>query len=197
MINKCILGINHQQILLCIVSGYLEQGLMVRDSEMLRKHYFKTKAWRYDLVSLLPTDIAYYWWAPGSCDAVSICLQSLNIGLACWFEVMNGVCCELADVMTHNSQCHTWSLCMVEKVPLRHSLTLLLLNCQYWSCSRIVCRALLLCDSIDYFAYLECGSGSIALRLPLATLMPSGYARSNPNFTFNRYWHLTTSYFFN
>ncbi|KAJ0184110.1 hypothetical protein K1T71_000533 [Dendrolimus kikuchii] len=48
--------------------GYLEQGLMVKDSKMLRKHYLKSVSWRYDMISLLPTDIAYYWWRPGSCD---------------------------------------------------------------------------------------------------------------------------------
>ncbi|XP_028164639.1 cyclic nucleotide-gated cation channel subunit A-like, partial [Ostrinia furnacalis] len=49
--------------------GYLEQGLMVKDSKMLRRHYLKSDSWRYDLISLLPTDIAYYWWRPGSCDS--------------------------------------------------------------------------------------------------------------------------------
>ncbi|CAG5039072.1 unnamed protein product [Parnassius apollo] len=48
--------------------GYLEQGLMVKDSKMLRRHYLKSDSWRYDLISLLPTDVAYYWWKPGSCD---------------------------------------------------------------------------------------------------------------------------------
>ncbi|XP_049886204.1 cyclic nucleotide-gated cation channel subunit A-like isoform X2 [Pectinophora gossypiella] len=48
--------------------GYLEQGLMVKDSKMLRRHYLKSDSWRYDLISLIPTDIAYYWWRPGSCD---------------------------------------------------------------------------------------------------------------------------------
>lgn len=42
---------------------------------MLRKHYLKTKAWRYDLASLLPTDIAYYWWKPGTCDHVGTSLS--------------------------------------------------------------------------------------------------------------------------
>ncbi|XP_059057530.1 cyclic nucleotide-gated cation channel subunit A [Achroia grisella] len=51
-----------------IHEGYLEQGLMVKDSKMLRRHYLKSDAWRYDFISLLPTDIAYYWWKPGTCD---------------------------------------------------------------------------------------------------------------------------------
>lgn len=45
---------------------------MVKDAKMLRRHYLKSDSWRYDLMSLLPTDIAYYWWRPGSCDSVSI-----------------------------------------------------------------------------------------------------------------------------
>lgn len=48
--------------------GYLEQGLMVRDARMLQKHYLLSDSWRCDLISLLPTDIAYYWWRPGTCD---------------------------------------------------------------------------------------------------------------------------------
>ncbi|CAH1647530.1 unnamed protein product [Spodoptera littoralis] len=52
-----------------IHEGYLEQGLMVKDPKMLRKHYLKSVSWRYDLISLLPTDLAYYWWIPGTCDA--------------------------------------------------------------------------------------------------------------------------------
>ncbi|XP_021192935.3 cyclic nucleotide-gated cation channel subunit A isoform X1 [Helicoverpa armigera] len=49
--------------------GYLEQGLMVKDPKMLRLNYLKSVSWRYDLISLLPTDIAYQWWTPGSCHA--------------------------------------------------------------------------------------------------------------------------------
>ncbi|XP_053624098.1 cyclic nucleotide-gated cation channel subunit A-like isoform X4 [Plodia interpunctella] len=48
--------------------GYLEQGLMVKDSKKLRQHYLESDSWRYDVISMLPTDIAYYWWKPGSCD---------------------------------------------------------------------------------------------------------------------------------
>ncbi|CAH2104001.1 unnamed protein product [Euphydryas editha] len=51
-----------------IHEGYLEQGLMVKDSTMLRRNYLNSDAWRFDLISLLPTDITYYWWTPGSCD---------------------------------------------------------------------------------------------------------------------------------
>lgn len=50
-----------------LFTGYLEQGLMVKDSKMLRKQYLKSASWRYDFISLIPTDIAYYWWRPGTC----------------------------------------------------------------------------------------------------------------------------------
>ncbi|KAI5730637.1 hypothetical protein M8J76_015881 [Diaphorina citri] len=48
--------------------GYLDQGLMVRDSTLLRRNYFKSKRWRTDVLSLLPTDLIYFYWAPGSCN---------------------------------------------------------------------------------------------------------------------------------
>ncbi|VVC99787.1 unnamed protein product [Leptidea sinapis] len=48
--------------------GYLEQGIMVQDPKLLRQNYMKSEAWPYDFLSLLPTDLAYYWWRPGSCD---------------------------------------------------------------------------------------------------------------------------------
>ncbi|XP_049801649.1 cyclic nucleotide-gated cation channel subunit A [Schistocerca nitens] len=47
--------------------GYLEQGLMVRDARQLRRHYVETGRWRLDVLSLLPTDLAYLWWPPDSC----------------------------------------------------------------------------------------------------------------------------------
>ncbi|XP_058448217.1 cyclic nucleotide-gated cation channel subunit A isoform X1 [Malaya genurostris] len=49
--------------------GYLEQGLLVRDASKLRKHYFSKQRWWLDIVSMLPTDLAYIWWAPSSCTA--------------------------------------------------------------------------------------------------------------------------------
>lgn len=48
-------------------AGYLDQGLLVRDAAKLRKHYFTTKGWRLDFLSVLPTDFAYFWWMPGKC----------------------------------------------------------------------------------------------------------------------------------
>ncbi|XP_026479261.1 cyclic nucleotide-gated cation channel subunit A [Ctenocephalides felis] len=48
--------------------GYLDQGLMVRDSSKLRSHYIASGSWRLDLLSLLPTDIMYIWWQPSTCQ---------------------------------------------------------------------------------------------------------------------------------
>lgn len=50
-------------------SGFLDQGLMVRDSRKLRENYFSTSKWKSDILSLLPTDLAYLWWPSGSCSA--------------------------------------------------------------------------------------------------------------------------------
>lgn len=50
------------------VLGYLEQGLLVRDAKKLRQHYFSTSHWRLDLLSMLPTDFAYFWWGPNKCS---------------------------------------------------------------------------------------------------------------------------------
>uniref|UniRef100_A0AAG5DWM1 Cyclic nucleotide-binding domain-containing protein n=1 Tax=Anopheles atroparvus TaxID=41427 RepID=A0AAG5DWM1_ANOAO len=52
--------------------GYLEQGLLVRDASKLRKHYFSKQRWWLDVVSMLPTDLAYIWWAPSSCAATRL-----------------------------------------------------------------------------------------------------------------------------
>ncbi|XP_033610303.1 cyclic nucleotide-gated cation channel subunit A isoform X2 [Cryptotermes secundus] len=46
--------------------GYLEQGLLERDARKLRMHYLKSRKWRSDVLSLLPTDLAYIWWSPVS-----------------------------------------------------------------------------------------------------------------------------------
>lgn len=42
---------------------------MVRDSRKLRENYFSTSKWKSDVLSLLPTDLAYLWWPSGSCSA--------------------------------------------------------------------------------------------------------------------------------
>ncbi|XP_065223024.1 cyclic nucleotide-gated cation channel subunit A isoform X2 [Planococcus citri] len=49
--------------------GYLDQGLMVRDSKRLRINYFKSASWRTDILSCLPTDFVYFIWPPRNCDA--------------------------------------------------------------------------------------------------------------------------------
>lgn len=51
-----------------IILGYLEQGLLVRDAKKLRQHYFGTSHWRLDLISMIPTDVAYFWWGPNECN---------------------------------------------------------------------------------------------------------------------------------
>lgn len=47
-----------------ICLGYLDQGLLVREPAKLREHYFSAKGWRLDILSILPTDIVYFWWDP-------------------------------------------------------------------------------------------------------------------------------------
>lgn len=51
----------------------MEQGLLVRDAAKLRRHYFSTKGWRLDILSILPTDIFYIWWEPSKCNAIVPC----------------------------------------------------------------------------------------------------------------------------
>ncbi|KAM6178259.1 cyclic nucleotide-gated channel alpha-3 [Rhynchocyon petersi] len=40
-------------------TGFLEQGLMVKDADRLWKHYTKTIQFKLDLLSLIPTDLGY------------------------------------------------------------------------------------------------------------------------------------------
>ncbi|XP_038029120.1 cyclic nucleotide-gated channel alpha-3 isoform X1 [Anas acuta] len=40
-------------------TGFLEQGLLVQDEKKLRDHYTKTVQFKLDVMSLLPTDLAY------------------------------------------------------------------------------------------------------------------------------------------
>lgn len=42
-----------------LISGILEQGLLTRDLLMLRVHYLSTIGFRFDVISILPTDIFY------------------------------------------------------------------------------------------------------------------------------------------
>ena len=44
-----------------LLSGYLDQGLMVKDPKLLRKNYLKTPFFYLDIISILPTDIAYFF----------------------------------------------------------------------------------------------------------------------------------------
>uniref|UniRef100_A0ABI7W4P9 Cyclic nucleotide-binding domain-containing protein n=1 Tax=Felis catus TaxID=9685 RepID=A0ABI7W4P9_FELCA len=41
-------------------TGFLEQGLMVKDAQRLWKHYTKTVHFKLDMLSLVPTDLAYF-----------------------------------------------------------------------------------------------------------------------------------------
>ncbi|KAM9363006.1 cyclic nucleotide gated channel subunit alpha 1a [Symphorus nematophorus] len=43
-------------------TGYLEQGLMVKDEKLLRDRYVSSFQFRLDLVSMLPTDIFYFYF---------------------------------------------------------------------------------------------------------------------------------------
>nr|CAD7408038.1 unnamed protein product [Timema cristinae] len=55
------------------IIGYLEQGLMERDARKLRQHYLSSNKWRTDVLSLLPTDLAYLWWPPYQCSVKVPC----------------------------------------------------------------------------------------------------------------------------
>ncbi|KAL7736104.1 hypothetical protein ACLKA6_003839 [Drosophila palustris] len=50
--------------------GFLDQGLLVRDAFRLRRHYFHNKGWYLDVLSMLPTDLAYIWWPPETCSSL-------------------------------------------------------------------------------------------------------------------------------
>uniref|UniRef100_H3A9A8 Cyclic nucleotide gated channel subunit alpha 1 n=2 Tax=Latimeria chalumnae TaxID=7897 RepID=H3A9A8_LATCH len=43
-------------------TGYLEQGLLVRDEEKLRETYKKTLQFRLDLLSIVPTDLLFFYF---------------------------------------------------------------------------------------------------------------------------------------
>ncbi|XP_047379213.1 cyclic nucleotide-gated cation channel alpha-3 [Sciurus carolinensis] len=43
-------------------TGFLEQGLMVKDTKRLWKHYTKSTQFKLDVLSLVPTDLAYIKW---------------------------------------------------------------------------------------------------------------------------------------
>ncbi|XP_035385459.1 cyclic nucleotide gated channel subunit alpha 1a [Electrophorus electricus] len=41
-------------------TGYLEQGLLVKDEMLLRKHYMDSIQFRLDIISMIPTDVLYF-----------------------------------------------------------------------------------------------------------------------------------------
>ncbi|XP_062311525.1 cyclic nucleotide-gated cation channel alpha-4, partial [Osmerus eperlanus] len=43
-------------------TGYLEQGILVRDIALLKKHYLSSSGFLLDLVSILPTDLLYIYF---------------------------------------------------------------------------------------------------------------------------------------
>ncbi|XP_043548201.1 cyclic nucleotide-gated channel cone photoreceptor subunit alpha isoform X1 [Chiloscyllium plagiosum] len=42
-------------------TGFLEQGLLVKDTKKLRQNYMRMPQFKLDVLSLLPTDLAYIW----------------------------------------------------------------------------------------------------------------------------------------
>ena len=43
-----------------MVSGYLEQGLLVNDEQKLRDRYKNSFQYKLDLISMIPTDLLYF-----------------------------------------------------------------------------------------------------------------------------------------
>lgn len=46
---------------LLLISGYLEQGLLVRDFKKLAFHYMRSLYFKLDVISILPTDFGYFF----------------------------------------------------------------------------------------------------------------------------------------
>lgn len=42
------------------------------DPHKLRAHYLQSKSWRTDILSVLPTDLAYIWWLPYECSETKV-----------------------------------------------------------------------------------------------------------------------------
>uniref|UniRef100_A0A3Q4H736 Cyclic nucleotide gated channel subunit alpha 3 n=1 Tax=Neolamprologus brichardi TaxID=32507 RepID=A0A3Q4H736_NEOBR len=42
-------------------TGFLEQGLLVKDEKILKEKYMKTPQYKLDMFSLIPTDIAFFY----------------------------------------------------------------------------------------------------------------------------------------
>lgn len=51
---------NQDNPVICFPSGFLEQGLLVKDLKKLRANYIPTLQFKLDVVSILPTDLAYF-----------------------------------------------------------------------------------------------------------------------------------------
>ena len=58
-----LLRITHIVVVVVVVlpAAYLEQGIVVSDSALLRRHYTRRWTFRIDTVSVLPTDALYAW----------------------------------------------------------------------------------------------------------------------------------------
>ena len=65
--------------------GYLDQGIMVKDSSLLRRHYAASRRSKVDLLSILPTDLAYLVF-DNTCHEVRwtrvTCLLVINVLIA-------------------------------------------------------------------------------------------------------------------
>ncbi|XP_046683906.1 cyclic nucleotide-gated cation channel subunit A-like [Homalodisca vitripennis] len=53
--------------------GYLEQGMMVKNSAKLRQNYVSSKKWIFDFVSLIPTDLVYFVYPSTVCAPIVPC----------------------------------------------------------------------------------------------------------------------------
>lgn len=62
----------HMIKLYIIYLGYLEEGMMVKDLKKLRQNYFKSPYFKLDVISLLPTDITYFFY-PTTCRGIVPC----------------------------------------------------------------------------------------------------------------------------
>lgn len=49
-------------------TGFLEQGLLVRDEKILKERYMKTRQFRLDVISLIPTDIVFLYIGIGNAE---------------------------------------------------------------------------------------------------------------------------------
>ncbi|XP_023319465.1 cyclic nucleotide-gated cation channel subunit A isoform X2 [Eurytemora carolleeae] len=52
--------------------GYLDQGLLVRKPDLLRRNYIRSRYLPLNIISILPTDLAYIWF-PGECSEFIPC----------------------------------------------------------------------------------------------------------------------------